>query len=100
MVKARSLQDLAAIKAKLVADAEQAAALEAAKLKAQRRANAEKTLFVRAVGIGVRSQLINWDLTPIKCELMRRALQSVAHTVPGRPNGGCFNPNLLRARGV
>jgi len=50
MVKARSLQDLAAIKAKLVADAEQAAALEAAKLKAQRRANAEKTLFVRAVG--------------------------------------------------
>jgi DNA-nicking Smr family endonuclease len=33
-----------------VADAEQAAALEAAKLKAQRRANAEKTLFVRAVG--------------------------------------------------
>ena len=50
MVKARSLQDLAAIKAKLMADAEQAAALEAAKLKAQRRANAEKTLFVRAVG--------------------------------------------------
>ncbi len=50
MVKARSLQDLAAIKAKLVADAEQAAALEAAKLKAQRRANAEKTLFVRAAG--------------------------------------------------
>ena len=50
MVKARSLQDLAAIKAKLVADAEQAAALEAAKLKAQRRANAEKNLFVRAVG--------------------------------------------------
>ena len=50
MVKARSLQDLAAIKAKLVADAEQAAALKAAKLKAQRRANAEKTLFVRAVG--------------------------------------------------
>ncbi len=50
MVKARSLQDLAAIKAKLVADAEQAAALEAANLKAQRRANAEKNLFVRAVG--------------------------------------------------
>ncbi len=50
MVKARSLQDLAAIKAKLVADAEQAAALEAAKLKAQRRAKAEKNLFVRAVG--------------------------------------------------
>lgn len=50
MVKVRSLQDLAAIKAKLVADAEQAAALQAAKLEAQRRANAEKNLFVRAVG--------------------------------------------------
>jgi DNA-nicking Smr family endonuclease len=50
MVKARSLQDLAAIKAKLVADAQQAAALEAAKQEAQRRANAEKNLFVRAVG--------------------------------------------------
>jgi DNA-nicking Smr family endonuclease len=51
MVKARSLQDLAAIKAKLVADAEQAAALKAAKLEAQRRAHAEKNLFVRAVGV-------------------------------------------------
>jgi len=50
MVKARSLQDLASIKAKLVADAEKAAALQAAKLEAQRRANAEKNLFVRAVG--------------------------------------------------
>lgn len=50
MVKARSLQDLAAIKAQLVADAQQAAALEAAKLEAQRRAHAEKNLFVRAVG--------------------------------------------------
>jgi DNA-nicking Smr family endonuclease len=50
MVKARSLQDLAAIKTKLVADAEKAAALQAAKLEAQRRANAEKNLFVRAVG--------------------------------------------------
>jgi DNA-nicking Smr family endonuclease len=50
MVKARSLQDLAAIKAKLVADAEKAAALQAAKLEAQRRANAEKNLFIRAVG--------------------------------------------------
>ena len=50
MVKARSLQDLAAIKAQLVADAQQAAALEAAKLEAQRRAQAEKNLFVRAVG--------------------------------------------------
>jgi DNA-nicking Smr family endonuclease len=50
MVKARSLQYLAAIKTKLVADAEKAAALQAAKLEAQRRANAEKNLFVRAVG--------------------------------------------------
>jgi len=50
MVKARSLQDLAAIKAKLAADAKKAAALQAAKLEAQRRANAEKNLFVRAVG--------------------------------------------------
>ena len=50
MVKARSLQDLAAIKVKLVADAEKAAAQHAAKLEAQRRANAEKNLFVRAVG--------------------------------------------------
>jgi DNA-nicking Smr family endonuclease len=50
MVKARSLQDLAAIKAKLAADAKKTAALQAAKLEAQRRANAEKNLFVRAVG--------------------------------------------------
>ena len=50
MVKARSLQDLASIKAKLVADTEKAASLQAAKLEAQRRANAEKNLFVRAVG--------------------------------------------------
>jgi DNA-nicking Smr family endonuclease len=50
MVKARSLQDLAAVKAKLQAAAEQAAALEAARLEAQRRAHAEKNLFIRAVG--------------------------------------------------
>jgi DNA-nicking Smr family endonuclease len=50
MVKARSLQDLAAVKAKLQAAADQAAALEAARLEAQRRANAEKNLFIRAVG--------------------------------------------------
>ena len=50
MVKARSLQDLAAIKNQLKAKAEKAAALEAAKLEALRRANAEKNLFVRAVG--------------------------------------------------
>ncbi len=50
MVKARSLQDLAAIKTQLKAKAEKAAALEAARLEAQRRANAEKNLFIRAVG--------------------------------------------------
>ncbi len=50
MVKARSLQDLAVVKAKLQAAAEQAAALEAARLEAQRRAHAEKNLFIRAVG--------------------------------------------------
>jgi DNA-nicking Smr family endonuclease len=50
MVKARSLQDLAAIKTELQAKAEKAAALEAARLEALRRANAEKNLFVRAVG--------------------------------------------------
>jgi len=66
MVKARSLQDLAAIKAKLVADAEQAAALEAAKLKAQRRANAEKTLFVRAVGaVTILDHAPRVDLSPM-----------------------------------
>ena len=50
MVKARSLQDLAAIKNQLKAKAEKAAALEAAKLEALRRANAEKNLFIHAVG--------------------------------------------------
>ena len=50
MVKARSLQDLAAIKTQLQAKAEKAAALEAARLEALRRANAEKNLFMRAVG--------------------------------------------------
>ena len=50
MVKARSLQDLAAIKSQLKAKTEKAAALEAARLEALRRANAEKNLFVRAVG--------------------------------------------------
>jgi DNA-nicking Smr family endonuclease len=50
MVKARSLQDLAAIKTQLQAKAEKAAALEAARLEALRRANAEKNLFIRAVG--------------------------------------------------
>ena len=50
MVKARSLQDLLAIKTQLKAKAEKAAALEAARLEALRRANAEKNLFIRAVG--------------------------------------------------
>jgi len=50
MVKARSLQDLAAIKTQLQAKAEKAAALEAARLEAKRPANAEKNLFMRAVG--------------------------------------------------
>lgn len=50
MVKARSLQDLVAIKTQLKAKAEKAAALEAARLEALRRANAEKNLFIRAVG--------------------------------------------------
>jgi DNA-nicking Smr family endonuclease len=50
MVKARSLQDLAAINTQLQAKAEKAAALEAARLEALRRANAEKNLFIRAVG--------------------------------------------------
>ena len=66
MVKARSLQDLAAIKAQLVADAQQAAALEAAKLEAQRRAQAEKNLFVRAVGaITTLDHAPRVDLSPM-----------------------------------
>ena len=66
MVKARSLQDLAAIKAKLVSDAEQAAALEAAKREAQRRANAEKNLFVRAVGaVTTLDHAPRVDLSPV-----------------------------------
>ena len=50
MVKARSLQDLATIKAQLKAKAEAAAALEAQRVEALRKAHAEKNLFVRAVG--------------------------------------------------
>jgi DNA-nicking Smr family endonuclease len=66
MVKARSLQDLAAIKAKLAADAEQAAALQAAKLEAQRRANAEKNLFIRAVGaVTTLDHAPRVDLSPV-----------------------------------
>jgi len=66
MVKARSLQDLAAIKTKLVADAEKAAALQAAKLEAQRRANAEKNLFIRAVGaVTTLDHAPRVDLSPV-----------------------------------
>ncbi len=50
MVKARSMQDLTTIKAQLKAKAEEAAALEAQRQEALRRANAEKNLFIRAIG--------------------------------------------------
>ena len=50
MVKARSLQDLGAIKQTLSQQAELAAARAAEKEAAERRAKAEKTLFQRAVG--------------------------------------------------
>ena len=50
MVKARSLQDLGAIKQTLSQQAELAAAKAAEKEAAERRAKAEKNLFQRAVG--------------------------------------------------
>ncbi|MBU6369480.1 MAG: Smr/MutS family protein [Burkholderiales bacterium] len=50
MVKARSLQDLGAIKQTLSQQAERAAARAAEKAAAERRAQAEKNLFQRAVG--------------------------------------------------
>jgi len=50
MVKARSLQDLGAIKQTLSQQAELAAAGAAEKAAAERRAQAEKNLFQRAVG--------------------------------------------------
>jgi DNA-nicking Smr family endonuclease len=50
MVKARSLQDLGAIKQTLSQQAELAAARAAEKAAAERRAQAEKNLFQRAVG--------------------------------------------------
>jgi DNA-nicking Smr family endonuclease len=49
-VKTKSLQDLGAIGQKLAEQRRLAAAHEAARLEAQRKALAEKTLFVRSVG--------------------------------------------------
>ena len=50
MVKARSLQDLAAIKAQLEADAARAAAEKAERERLEKEAQAERHLFKRAVG--------------------------------------------------
>ena len=50
MVKARSLQDLAAIKAQLGADAARAAAEQAERERLEKQAQAERHLFKRAVG--------------------------------------------------
>ena len=50
MVKARSLQDLAAIKAQLEADAARAAAEKAERERLEKAAQAERHLFKRAVG--------------------------------------------------
>ncbi len=50
MVKARSLQDLAAIKARLEADAARAAAEKAERERLEKEAQAERHLFKRAVG--------------------------------------------------
>jgi len=49
-VKTNSLKDLGAIGRKLAEERQAAAAREAARLEAQRKAHAEKTLFVRSVG--------------------------------------------------
>jgi DNA-nicking Smr family endonuclease len=49
-VKTNSLKDLGAIGRKLAEERRVAAAREAARLEAQRKAQAEKTLFVRSVG--------------------------------------------------
>lgn len=51
MVKARSLQDLAAIKARLEADAARAAAEKAERERLEKEAQAERHLFKRAVGV-------------------------------------------------
>jgi len=50
MVKARSLQDLAAIRANLAAQAAKAAAEKAARALADKQAQAERNLFKRAIG--------------------------------------------------
>jgi DNA-nicking Smr family endonuclease len=50
VVKARSLQDLAAIKAQLAADAARAAAEQAERERLEKQAQAERHLFKRAVG--------------------------------------------------
>ena len=50
MVKARSLQDLAAIKAQLEADAARVAAEQAERERLEKQAQAERHLFKRAVG--------------------------------------------------
>lgn len=50
MVKARSLQDLEAIKAKLAADAARAAAEKAEREHLEKQAQAERHLFKRAIG--------------------------------------------------
>ena len=50
MVKARSLQDLAAVKKALAEQAAKQAAEAAERLAAERRATAERQLFQRAVG--------------------------------------------------
>ena len=50
MVKSRSLQDLAAIKANLAAQAARAAADKAAREQAEKQGQAERNLFKRAIG--------------------------------------------------
>jgi DNA-nicking Smr family endonuclease len=49
-VKAKSLKDLQAIQLKLAQQQQAAAAEEAARLEAERRTHAERTLFIRAAG--------------------------------------------------
>jgi len=55
-VKAKSLKDLQQIQRQLAEQRERAAALQAARLAAQRKSEAEKNLFVRAAG----------DVTPLR----------------------------------
>ena len=49
-MKAKSLQDLSAIRKTVADKAKAAAEAEAARLEAERRAEAERNLFTRAVG--------------------------------------------------